>query len=333
MTVSSTAVSFSDDFSNTDLFLVEADEDLLSELFNGTGKIKGLNDCVLTTSSKTYSMKWHDNSNTQYILQNSSTILAETKSIIKLELLNKPSVPLELLEHENLLEIVPASDQQAIEYLIDHPEVLSSKNSNLFVRIDPRRKIEVTKSVLLAAFASSAGGVVDLEQVWLDLGDDLTVAQTAGLLDKIANQMNPKKFMLDSEKIKSFLLEEIVRCDDEGHPLLYLVLQTWKSHVSQFLTDEDTDDLTEEALLCYGKFKFVLNHETLCLHICDLATLSSEPRSRLNELFKVKPRWLRNELIDYLTPAFGKTEGIDAWLLKNSRLIQVGDNRMYVSLF
>ena len=359
-------VSYSEAFSISKLFLLETDEETLQEMENGRVYIKGDGPATLVTGSKTFSMKYHDNSNLQYVIGN-LTILGSTGSLIRLERVLRPSVSSELLNSSSADQLArieyhtPASAMEISSFLRDDQTVVFTGSGVL--RLDEDFRLYCLDQIMniLNCMDTTARGW-EVEEVWLRLadllgeGDVLGIEGVRSVMRSLENDTDYQpegsrraslreslgglgRFVsINSAGVKRVRLQQVLHREGDGIPV-DIAISEWRRlvHISPGCENTECD---ETAFYKAGEGLVVeeLSGGKRIIRRCDINNLSSQPRDRLKQLFSVKKQWTREQLAIYLTPVFPAGTNIDSFLLKATRAVVTKgsdgqDIRVYTSLF
>ena len=392
-------VSYSPQFSSSKLFLIEVDEKTLSEMQSGNVFIKGGPDdhATLVTSDTTYSMRFHDNSNLQYVsghkkktlmdlieeeddLEHASSpkdgpssskiiIHATVDTLIKLERVFKPSVPSELCsafigpDQLHQLEYrVPASIAEMSKALLSDESVILGASG--FMSISESERVSLMEMCMHAVncLKPTPRGY-EIEEAWLVLcdGDDQPViametvrwllmsialhdtkdeecGRRESLRESIGSTQKGRFVKICPRKVQRARARQVLANNPDGLRLSTF-LSSWRDLVlespgcGEVACDRETLSNVAEGLLVYEDAP-----QGTIVRRCDISKLHSQPRDRLQQLFKIKKHWDRGELVIFMAPVFPEGTNIDSFLLKGARLLVIKgsdgvEKRVYTSLF
>jgi sister chromatid cohesion protein DCC1 len=332
----------SSDIKSKNLLLFEVTESLAEEIENGQDDafvLKG-EELVLTTKSHTYQIRHAETSNTFLICSDSEErnthqpsigyqfkFNSETpRKLCKIE--DSGSIFFEVLPCkprfdsvfsvvpvysgstslvtntsnvtiEKLLEIVPCSSAQLLEYL----NFIHVVELNGFVyRIDIQYVAHVLELVLLTAQEQesvSRGIIQNLED--------------GGIEFAVLNHVYEYHTNSDDRKCT---IDEAKTCRTLGHALL-LKQDRWG--FESFLTAWQKACFDLDVQLSYLEGLFMLEEERpRMIKYFSKDSLSSDPKSRMQELFKARPKWKKTDMLPFLTD-LGDDKEVNSIFLKYAR--------------
>ena len=347
--VEETDLTFGESFSSATLFLVETDEEALTQLQQGKCFIKGkMNDqAVFVTGDRSFNMRRQDNSNLQYICDH-GLVLGQSTSVIKLERIFNPAVNPDfdpsLRSTAQLAHIhfnATASEAEVTAAVAADEGLLLADDR--YMRIDTRTRMQFIDQILSVfnLLQATHDGGFSLPEATVILSDtleggELTEGAIRALIAPLCKETPANYAKLSNEAVVKVRLQQVL--EQDVALALETFLRDWQRLVSVSPISFD-DELDETRLTEYGRGLLVID-ESLSgkiVKLCDARLLPIGPRERLKCLFAIKKRWSIEELQVYLSPLFPVNENISTFLLKNARVqtkTPQGEKcQIYTSLF
>ena len=358
---------YSADFSETHPILIEATDELLKEIRGGQIHVtfcpKGV--AYLSSRDNTYQVRRADNSNTLLFAsrrtETEASIDCGSDGIVVADKLWSSEIP--DAEVSSIFNQKPADIFQKLMYstIWSERQILSHlrTSDNYFLyegnwHFIPDEQFYCDLDALLNLCAITSGGKeFNTEELWIQMNEfnesenriGVTLTYVQFLLSRLSIGESfenkgesdwPLVLALNEDKIiihrgKQVLHQKLSeRCRQLD---LAILLTEWKAlletsvGVDAFLIDENV--LVEKFLQQVISGRASLENGFLTW--LDSRTLSIHIEERLQQLFKIKARWMKNEFESYIIPLLPPNTKPEAILLKSCRLDEESDGNWYYS--
>ena len=362
-------LTYASDYSGRSPILIECPDEVLESAKCGDIHVKFDSKSIgfLTTYGGTYQMRRIDNSNAQLIVSNKShrdrEIEFATTGIVQLERLCCSIIP--DMELQSLFnghtpeftgDILPHlsyntiwNNTQLLNHLKSHDNYYISEGT--WKRIDDDAYYSDLDALLNLCAIVGGGREVNSEEIWIQLNEfsesegapRLSLNYVQYLLSRLSDGESfenkgdrewPLMITLNEEKV-------IIH---RGRQLLFSQFGRQACHVQKFVEDwrsslETTtgvDSYMWDAPTLSSRFlDDVIKHRAVIeagiLVWIDSRSLSTNFDERLNQLFKVRPKWLKSDLERFVTCLLAPDTKPEVLLLKTCRLDEEPDGQLYYS--
>ncbi|KAI9206981.1 sister chromatid cohesion protein Dcc1 [Polychytrium aggregatum] len=133
-------------------------------------------------------------------------------------------------------------------------------------------------------------------------------------------------YSLSREKISRFYGKQILSSLKDGECEYEHFLTEWSRKLSDFLADGDEPSLKILEDLCLVE---VINVGRRVIKFFPKDRLSLEAKQRLEELFTIRKKWSRSDLLPYVSDLAPSVKKLDALLLKYTRMSKVDTEVFY----
>jgi len=239
---------------------------------------------------------------------------------VALELLRKAPLGSGLLVTWNdLICCVPASEQALRKLVLNHPCCIPCGPLQ-WQWLSPKDRYSLSDTMMQVIVAEGFKDVVPvtfmLERARLVLGT-LSAEMVEAVVQKcLQADLCDENYRVDFDKIAEFCARSFLY--DTRKMSRDLFLRRWQSKLPQ---ERGIDSLKPPVYIFDNEVHFIEEFE-----------LSSDPVRRLKYLFTLQKKWRPQMLIQAISGALPCAIP-DKWLLKNARLLVIGDEKFYIEKF